>query len=146
MRIAIGSDHAGWKLKQYLIAFLAESGHMHNDFGCYSEDSCDYPDVAQVVSEAVAQGQYDRGILICNTGNGMCMTANKVNGIRAVLCHDSRTGRLAREHNDANVLCLGQGTVDAPLAREITHLFLTTGFAGERHARRIGKIAAMEKR
>lgn len=146
MRIAIGSDHAGWKLKQYLIDFLAVSGHMYNDFGCYSEDTCDYPDVAQVVSEAVAQGQYDRGILVCNTGNGMCMTANKVSGIRAVLCHDSRTGRLAREHNDANVLCLGQGTVDAPLAREITHLFLTTGFAGERHARRIGKIAAMEKR
>lgn len=146
MRIAIGSDHAGWKLKQYLIAFLAESGHMHNDLGCYSEDSCDYPDVAQVVSEAVAQGRYDRGILICNTGNGMCMTANKVIGIRAVLCHDSRTGRLAREHNDANVLCLGQGTIDAPLAREITHLFLTTTFAGERHARRIGKIADMEKR
>ncbi len=144
MRIAVGSDHAGWKLKQEIMSFLAESEHLHNDFGCYSEDSCDYPDIARTVAEAVAGGQYDRGILICNTGNGMCMTANKVAGIRAVLAHDTRTGRLAREHNDANVLCLGQGTVEPALSLEIVYLFLTIPFAGERHARRISKVMKLD--
>ena len=144
MRIALGSDHAGWKLKQEVIGFLGESGHSHNDFGCFSEASCDYPDLAQAVAQAVADGQYERGILICNTGNGMCMSANKVAGIRAVLCHDSRTGRLAREHNDANILCLGQGTVEVSLATEIVDLFLTVPFSGERHARRVWKVMKLD--
>lgn len=144
MRIAIGSDHAGWKLKQDIMGFLVETGHLHNDFGCYNEDSCDYPDIALEVAAAVAGGLYDRGILICNTGNGMCMTANKVAGIRAVLAHDARTGRLAREHNDANVVCLGQGTVEPVVAREIVHFFLTIPFAGERHARRVSKVMRLD--
>lgn len=146
MEIGIGSDHAGWKLKQGIMGFLAELGYSYNDLGCYDENSCDYPDIARTVAEAVAGGQFDRGILICNTGNGMCMTANKVGGVRAVLCHDTRTGRLAREHNDANVLCLGQGTVDLDTAREIIQLFLTTPFAGERHARRVSKVMELDGR
>lgn len=146
MYIALGSDHAGWKLKQEIMSFLSGSGYSYEDFGCYNEDSCDYPDVGRKVAEAVAGGQYERGILVCHTGNGMCITANKVVGIRAALCHDLRTGRLAREHNDANVLCLGQGVVEPSLAQEIVQTFLTTPFAGERHARRIQKIASMERR
>lgn len=144
MRIAVGSDHAGWRLKQQIAGLLSESGHVYEDFGCYNEESCDYPDVGRRVAEAVAGGQYERGILVCHTGNGMCMTANKVAGIRAALCHDLQTGRLAREHNDANVLCLGQGVVEPDLARQIVHLFLTTPFAGERHARRLSKVMELD--
>ncbi|MDP2727979.1 MAG: ribose 5-phosphate isomerase B [Dehalococcoidia bacterium] len=144
MRIAIGSDHAGWKLKQDIMSFLAESGHSHKDFGCYSEESCDYPDVGRAVAESVASGEYERGILICHTGNGMCMTANKVSGVRAALCHNSYTGRLAREHNDANLICLGQGLVELDVAKDIVRLFLTTPFAGERHERRLSKVMELD--
>lgn len=144
MRIAIGSDHAGWKLKQEIIKVMTDLGHSHQDFGCFDEKSCDYPDVGRKVAEAVASSQFERGILICHTGNGMCMTANKVPGIRAALCHDVRTSRLAREHNDANVMCIGQGFVDTALAREMASLFLTTPFAGDRHARRISKVMELD--
>lgn len=144
MRIAIGSDHAGWKLKQQVMAFLIELGHSYEDVGCYNEDSCDYPDIGRKVAQAVADSLCERGILVCYSGIGMCMTANKVAGIRAALCHETQTGRLAREHNDANVLCLGQGFVDPALAKEMVRLFLTTPFAGERHARRVSKIMELD--
>lgn len=144
MRIAIGSDHAGWKLKQEIITFLSASGHSCEDAGCYSEESCDYPDIGRKVAEFVSTGEFERGILVCHTGNGMCMTANKVPGIRGALCHDLRTAQLAREHNDANVLCLGQGFVDHDLAKEMVSMFLTVPFAGERHARRMSKVMALD--
>lgn len=146
MRIAIGSDHAGWKLKQEIITFLNQSGHTYEDAGCYSEESCDYPDIGLKVAEAVSSGQFERGVLVCHTGNGMCMTANKVPGIRAALCHDLKTARLAREHNDANVLCLGQGFVDDLLALDMISLFLTIPFAGDRHARRMSKVMELDGR
>ncbi len=144
MRIAIGSDHAGWKLKQEIITFLTASGHSYQDAGCFSEDSCDYPDIGRNVAELVSNGPFERGILLCHTGNGMCMTANKVPGIRAALCHDLRTTQLAREHNDANVLCMGQGFVDQTLAKAMVHAFLTIPFAGERHARRMSKVMELD--
>lgn len=144
MRIAIGSDHAGWMLKQEIIEFLSASGHSCEDAGCFNEESCDYPDIGRKVAEFVSNGEFERGILVCHTGNGMCMTANKVPGIRGALCHDLRTAQLAREHNDANVLCLGQGFVDAGLARQMVEIFLTAPFAGERHARRMSKVMALD--
>lgn len=144
MRIAIGSDHAGWKLKQDITTFLSGAGHTFEDLGCFSEDSCDYPDIGRMVAEAVSTGSFERGILVCHTGNGMCMTANKVRGIRAALCHDLRTARLAREHNDANILCMGQGFVENDVAQEMVQLFLTIPFAGERHARRMSKVMALD--
>jgi ribose 5-phosphate isomerase B len=117
-------------------------GHSYKDFGCYTTDSVDYPDIAKKVAEAVAKGDFERGILICNTGIGMSVAANKVMGIRAALCRDVFSARLARQHNDANILCLaavGQETAD-----EIVETFLTTDFEGGRHERRLGKIRAME--
>ena len=142
MRIAIGCDHWGVNLKQSVIKSITDAGHSYEDFGCYTTDSVDYPDIAKKVAEAVAKGDFERGILICNTGIGMSVAANKVMGIRAALCRDVFSARLARQHNDANILCLaavGQETAD-----EIVETFLTTDFEGGRHERRLGKIRAME--
>jgi ribose 5-phosphate isomerase B len=144
MRIAIGSDHAGFALKQSVIRLLSELGHSYEDFGCYNTNSVDYPDIARPVAEAVAQGKFDRGILICSTGIGMCIVANKINGIRAAVCHDTLSARRAREHNDANVLCLGEWVIGQGLMREVTTTYLSTEFAGGRHARRLEKIHALE--
>ena len=143
MRIAIGGDHRGLALKQSIIKLIAEAGHSYEDFGSYTADSVDYPDIAKKVAEAVAKGSFERGILICDTGIGMCIAANKVKGIRAALCHDAFSARRARQHNDANVLCLGvEGGQDA--VREILEVFLITDFEGGRHQRRVDKIKAME--
>jgi ribose 5-phosphate isomerase B len=144
MRIAIGSDHAGFNLKQAIISLLTEMGHSYEDFGCYDTGSVDYPDIGQVVAEAVAQGRFDYGILTCSTGIGMCITANKINGIRAALCHDTFSARRAREHNDANVLCLGEWVIGQGLARDIVTIYLNSSFVGGRHARRLEKIKALE--
>ncbi len=145
MRIAIGCDHRGLNLKQFVIKLIAEAGHSYEDFGCYTTDSVDYPDIAQKVGEAVAKGPFKRGILICGTGIGMSIAANKVKGIRAALCHDAFSAQRARQHNDANILCLGAGEEQEqePVA-EIVNAFLTGEFEGGRHQRRVDKVRDME--
>lgn len=145
MRIAIGCDHRGLDLKQFIIGLLTEAGHDHEDLGCYTTDSVDYPDIARKVAEAVAEDSFDRGILMCGTGIGMSMAANKVRGIRAALCCNAFGARRARRHNDANVLCLGADVGQGKdTVREIVETFLTTEFEGGRHQRRLDKIKAME--
>jgi ribose 5-phosphate isomerase B len=144
MRIAIGADHRGLELKQFIIELLDQMGHDGEDFGTYTAEPVDYPDIAQKVAEGVAGGDCDLGILICDTGIGMCIAANKVRGIRAALVHNNFSARRAREHNDANILCLG--TEETPdMVREIVETFLNTRFEGGRHQRRVDKIKAMEK-
>jgi len=144
VRIAIGSDHRGFALKEALKELLAELGHDWVDFGCQTEEPVDYPDIARPLAEAVATGEYERGILICGSGVGMSIAANKVKGIRAALCENSFTARLARRHNDANVLCLGSWCIGQGLAEDIVRLFLSEDFEGGRHARRLDKIRAIE--
>jgi ribose 5-phosphate isomerase B len=144
MRIAIGADHRGLELKQFIIKLLKQMGHSHEDFGTNTAESVDYPDIAQKVAERVAKGDFDLGILICDTGIGMCIAANKVKGIRAALAHDSFSARRAREHNDANILCLGTRETQATV-RKIVENFINTQFEGGRHQRRVDKIRAMEK-
>ena len=119
-------------------------GHGYEDFGCYDDGRVDYPDIGRAVAEAVARGQFDQGILACGTGIGMSMVANKVSGVRAALCHDTFTASRAREHNDANVLCLGESALGQGLAREIVTTYLGSQFLGGRHARRLEKIQAIE--
>lgn len=138
--IAIGSDHAGFDLKEHIKRLLEDRGHTVEDFGTCDTKPVDYPDIAWKVAEAVASGRCGVGILACGTGLGMSITANKVPGIRAALCHDSYTARMAREHNDANVLALGGRITGTGLAEEIATIFITTPFVGERHARRVAKI------
>jgi ribose 5-phosphate isomerase B len=144
VRIAIGSDHRGFALKEALKELLAELGHEWVDFGCQSEEPVDYPDIGRPLAEAVAAGEYQRGILICGSGVGMSIAADKVKGVRAALCENSFTARLARRHNDANVLCLGSWCIGQGLAEEIVRVFLSEDFEGGRHARRLEKIRAME--
>ena len=143
MRIAIGSDHHGPDLKQFVIGLLTGAGHDYEDFGCYTTDSVDYPDIARKVGEAVAGGHFELGILICGTGIGMSIAANKVRGIRAALCHNTSSARLARQHNDANILCL-MAEEDRERIPEIVHAFLTCEFEGGRHQRRVNKIMDMQ--
>jgi ribose 5-phosphate isomerase B len=144
MRVAIGSDHRGFALKEALKELLGELGHEWVDFGCEGEEPVDYPDIARPLGEAVAAGEYERGILICGNGLGMSIAANKVKGVRAALCQNSFTARLARRHNDANILCLGAWCIGCGLAEEIVRVFLSEDFEGGRHARRLEKIRAME--
>lgn len=146
MTLAIGADHAGWELKEQLKAWLIQSGHQIIDFGTHSPDSVDYPDYAVQVAEAIAAGKAERGLLICGTGIGMAMTANKVPGIRAAFCPDLFTARMSREHNDANVLALGGRLTGKEAAVEILRTWLTAEFAAGRHARRVEKIAELERR
>jgi ribose 5-phosphate isomerase B len=144
MRIAIGCDHRGLDLKQFIMKLITEMGHSYEDFGGYTAEPVDYPDIAQRVAEKVAAGDFERGILTCDTGIGMSIAANKVKGIRAALCHDAFSARRARQHNDANILCLGtRETQDA--VRQIVEVFLNTQFEGGRHQRRLNKIRAMEE-
>jgi ribose 5-phosphate isomerase B len=145
MRIAIAADHAGFALKERLRRRLADDGHEVIDFGAASSDSCDYPDFAQPVARNVAQGRADRGILVCSTGIGMAIAANKVAGIRAVPAQSEDEVRLTREHNDANVLTLGARYIDEQRAADLVRVFLATDFAGGRHARRLAKIAQLEE-
>ena len=143
MRIAIGSDHRGFDLKQLVIGLVVEAGHSDKDFGCYNIDPVDYPDIAVKVAEAVARSDFDRGILICGTGIGMCIAANKVRGIRAAQCHNVFSARRARQHNDAQVCCLSaeEGKARVPA---IIETFLTTEFEGGRHIARLEKIKEIE--
>ena len=143
-RIAIGGDHRGFTLKELIMPFLQNTGYSPKDFGCYGTESVDYPDIAQKVGEAVASGNSDQGILICSTGIGMSIAANKIKGIRAALCCDLFSARRARQHNDANVLCLRGEDIDSGLALEIVKTFLNTDFEGDRHLRRVNKIRALE--
>ena len=139
MKIAIAADHGGFEYKNKIIKHL--SGYEVKDFGTFSEESCDYPEFAKKVALEVASGNYDRGILICGTGIGMSICANKVKGIRAALCSDKFSAKATREHNDSNILCMGARVIDLPLAIEITDIWLSTPFSNEeRHIRRIGMI------
>ena len=143
MRIAIGCDHRGINLKKTVIKLITDAGHSYEDFGAYTTDSVDYPDIAKKVAEAVARGDFMRGVLICGTGIGMCIAANKVNGIRAAQCYDNFCATRARQHNDANILCLG-AEEPPPQIREIVNTFLSAEFEGGRHQPRVDKIRAME--
>jgi len=145
MEIAIGCDHRGLNLKRFVMTLIAETEHSCEDFGCYTTGSVDYPDIAKKVAEAVAGGDFERGILICSTGIGMSIAANKVRGIRAALCCDAFSAQRARQHNDANILCIGAGEEQEqePVA-EIVTAFLTGEFEGGRHQRRVDKIRDME--
>ncbi len=139
--IAIGSDHGGYALKQEIIAHLEKRGLAYKDYGCYDETSCDYPVYAHAVAHAVAEGECQRGILICGTGIGISIAANKVKGIRAALCGDCFSAQMTREHNDANILAMGARVIGSGLALQIVDIFLDTPFSGdERHARRIAQI------
>lgn len=143
--IAIGSDHGGYALKQQLMKHLTDLGLEYKDYGTYSEESCDYPIYAEAVAHAVAGGEAERGILICGTGIGMSIAANKIHGIRCALCGDCYSAELTRRHNDANILALGARVLGEGLAEKIMDTFLATEFEGGRHARRIGLIADLEK-
>ena len=138
--LALGSDHAGYELKEFIKIKLSESGYSVRDFGSYSSASMDYPDVAHPLASAVDLGQYKAGILICGSGNGMCITANKYAGIRAALCWEVELARLARAHNDANILCLPARFMSADQALETVLAFFATDFEGGRHQLRVDKI------
>lgn len=143
MNIAIGSDHRGYVVKSEVIKILESKGYEYKDFGVWSEESIDYPEVAGTVGRTVSGGEYDRGILICGTGIGICIAANKVKGIRAAACYSVFCARRARQHNDANILCLGGDVATEPLD-EIVDVFLVTPFEGGRHQRRVEKISLIE--
>jgi len=145
MRIALGCDHRGLRIKEAIVELLQKLDYNYHDFGCYSADSVDYPDIAQKVGEAVASGDFELGILICSTGIGMSIAANKIKGIRAALCHDSFAAQRARQHNDANILCLRGENINADSALEIVKPFLSTDFEGGRHISRVNKIEALER-
>ena len=144
MKIAIGSDHGGYDLKEQVKTWLQEMGHEVEDFGCYSKESCDYPDFGAAAARAVASDQCEKGVVICTTGIGISMTANKVKGIRCALCGDPWSAEMTRRHNDANMLAMGAGVVGPQLARQILEAFLTHDFEGGRHQRRVDKLMALE--
>jgi ribose 5-phosphate isomerase B len=144
MKIAIGSDHRGYEAKRHIVALLQELNHEVLDVGPASKESVDYPDYAFQVAQAVSEGRVERGILICGTGIGMCIAANKVRGVRAAPCHDSITAEMSRRHNDANVLCLSADLLGEELMGRMIRIWLATEFEGSRHARRVEKIARFE--
>ena len=147
MHVAIGADHAGFALKQKLGDYLHELGHAVIDLGTMNQDPVDYPDYAEAVGKAVLQGQADRGVLICGSGVGASVAANKLPGIRAAVCHDTYSARQGVEHDDMNILVFGARIIAEELARELVRAFLAARFtAEERHVRRVGKIKALEKR
>ncbi|WP_028318580.1 ribose 5-phosphate isomerase B [Desulfobulbus elongatus] len=137
MHIAIGCDHGGFELKKAIVPLIEQAGHTIVDLGCFSEESVDYPEFADRVCTAIGDGRCERGILICGTGIGMSIAANRYRHIRAALCHEAFTARMSREHNDANVLCLGARILGSALAQDIVRVWLATEFAGGRHLRRI---------
>lgn len=143
MKIAIAADHGGYALKESLKRHFAALQMV--DLGTHSNESVDYPDYGAALARRVAQGEFDRGILICGSGIGISIAANKIKGIRAALCHNAYTAEMARRHNDANIIAMGGRVVDAKTAAEMVDIFLKTEFEGGRHARRVEKIAALEK-
>lgn len=142
--IAIGSDHGGFALKQEVMKHLSETGIEYKDFGTYTTDSCDYPIYAEAVARSVASGECEKGILICGTGIGISISANKVKGIRAALCSDCFSAEMTRRHNDANILAMGERVIGAGLALMIVDIFLSTEFDGGRHANRVDLISKLE--
>jgi ribose 5-phosphate isomerase B len=146
VKIAIGSDHGGLDLKEAVISVLRELNLEFEDMGTHERSSCDYPDYAEKVAVAVASGAFEQGILICGTGIGMSIAANKVPGIRAALCNEIFSARMARNHNDANILCIGARVVGPGVAQEIVKAYFTSGFEGGRHAGRVAKINALDTR
>jgi len=140
MRVAIGSDHAGYGYKTALIDLLRALGHEVKDFGTDSEEAVDYPDYIRPVAESVARGDFERGIVLGGSGNGEAMVANKVHGVRCALCWDMTTARLARQHNNANMISIGQRVMGLETARDLVRVFLSTEFEGGRHEKRIAKI------
>ena len=144
MNVALSSDHRGYAAKEHLKAYLASAGHHVTDYGCDGPASCDYPDTALVGAQSVASGDTDRGIFLCGTGIGMSITANKVKGIRAALCHDELTAEMSRRHNDANVLCLPADLIGEELMRRVIDVWLRTEYESGRHDRRLAKITAFE--
>ncbi len=145
MKIAVGSDHRGYEMKEKVKAIASELGHECIDFGANNSNPVDYPDIAYLTASAVSKGQADGGILICATGIGMCMAANKIRGIRAALCHDELSAQCSRDHNDSNVLCLSADQIGEILLRKIVEVWLRTSFSGGRHLRRVQKIQAIEQ-
>ena len=145
MRIAVGSDHRGYSIRSKLVALLEQLGHEVVDMGSTDPDPVDYPDIAGQVGRMVQRGEVDRGILICGTGLGMCIAANKVPGVRAAPCHDDLTAEMSRRHNDLNVLCLSADMLGETLIGRMVEIWLDTPFEGGRHARRVEKIAALEE-
>ena len=144
MKFAVGCDHAAVELKKAMLEVLDELKVEYYDFGVGENEKCDYPDMAKAVCEKVASGEYDRGMLLCGTGIGMSMAANKCRGIRAALCSDTFSARFTRLHNNANVLCMGARTIGAGLACDIADIFVKTGFEGGRHQTRIDMVMALE--
>ncbi|CAG9606684.1 ribose 5-phosphate isomerase B [Pseudoneobacillus rhizosphaerae] len=145
MKVAIASDHGGLKIREEIKGLLKDMGIEFEDFGCDCETSVDYPDYALPVAQKVANGEFDRGILICGTGIGMSIAANKVKGIRCALAHDTFSARATRQHNDTNILAMGERVIGPGLARDIAKIWLTTEFEGGRHATRVGKITDIEE-
>jgi ribose 5-phosphate isomerase B len=145
MRIAVGTDHRGYEIRSKVIELVERLGHEVEDLGTFTSGAVDYPDIAAQVCTKVVNGEVDRGILVCGTGLGMCIAANKFRGIRAAPCHDDLTAELSRRHNDANVLCLSADLLGERLIDRMIELWLTTPFEGGRHARRIDKIDALER-
>ncbi len=139
-KIIIGSDHAGFNLKNILIKYLSEKNYTVEDIGCYSAESVDYPLIAQKLAKRIADGEYKKGILICGSGIGMCISANKINGIRAVVCSDTTSAKYSRLHNDTNILCLGERIVGEYLAKDILDTWLNSEFEAQRHLRRVNLI------
>ncbi len=144
--IAIGTDHGGYLLKEEIRSWLESNNYSYKDFGTYSGESCDYPDIAKSVADSILSGECERGILICGTGIGISISANKINGIRAAACSDYYSAKYTRLHNDANIICLGGRVVGAGIACELVDIFLNTEFEGGRHERRIKKIAELENK
>ncbi len=144
MRIAVGSDHRGTSIRQKILEFVAQMGHEVVDFGSTEEGPVDYPDIARTVAQEVGTGRADRAILVCGTGIGMCIAANKVHGVRAAPCHDDLTAEMSRRHNDLNILCLSADLLGEGLIHRMLEIWLTTPFEGGRHARRVDKITAIE--
>lgn len=145
MNISVGTDHRGLDQKQMVTQIAESLGHSVVDHGANSTESCDYPDIANVLGQAVAKGETDRGILICGTGIGMSIAANKVKGIRAAVCNNTDQARLSREHNDANVLCIPGDSFEESAVRELVSTWLKTEFEGGRHERRVEKVKSMEQ-
>ena len=145
MRISVGSDHAGFAVKERIARRLTGAGHVVVDCGCHGEESVDYPDYGAAVARAVAAGDCEKGILVCGTGIGIGMAANKIPGVRAATVHDRFTAEMSRGHNDANVLCLGARVLDPKHAVELAEFWITVRFAGGRHERRVGKIDALDR-
>ena len=145
MKIAVGSDHRGFDIKQQIMAIANELGHECIDVGASDNNPVDYPDLAYLAATAVSKKEADRAILTCATGIGMSMAANKVNGIRAALCHDELSSQISRDHNDANVLCLSADQIGVVLLRKMVEVWLSTEFSGGRHERRVRKIEAIEE-